>query len=141
MQALGVPSVQALALVGSPALMEDGLMRDERYTGEPELLHAGVLLRVSPSFVRFGSLQLAAKRQGPSGLARLARHVLEVLAEQARLPPLYRDPLLLYPRALSRRDHFKQAPLPLQTCTRAAAADQQDVLHECTGARGRRSLS
>ena len=41
---------------------------------------AGVLVRVAPSFLRFGSVQLAAKRQGVEGLIEIGRYALEVIA-------------------------------------------------------------
>jgi uncharacterized protein YdiU (UPF0061 family) len=83
LRALGVPSVVALALIGADARngadAGDYIVRDEYYVGRPELTRSGVLVRVAPSFVRFGSLQLARTRQGRAGLVHLARHVLRVL--------------------------------------------------------------
>ncbi|CAJ1383615.1 unnamed protein product, partial [Effrenium voratum] len=51
---------------------------------EVSLKKPGVTARVMPSFLRFGSAQLAAKRQGPQGLVRLARFALGVLARTER---------------------------------------------------------
>ena len=83
LNAVGVPTSGALALVGSDQDM-DGIIRDEYYTGSPEKLKPGVLSRVTPSFIRFGSIQLAAKRQGLDGVLKLARHALTIIDEQER---------------------------------------------------------
>ena len=81
LNALGVPTTGALALIASDANI-DGIRRDEFYTGNPEKLRPGILVRVSPSFVRFGSFQHAAKRIGFQGVVKLARHVLHIVQEQ-----------------------------------------------------------
>jgi uncharacterized protein YdiU (UPF0061 family) len=78
---VGVPATSALALVGSDDNV-DGIYRDEYYTGRPEKVRPGVLVRVSPSFARFGSFQFAIKRQGYNGVLRLSKHVLSIIAEQ-----------------------------------------------------------
>lgn len=83
LNAVGVPTSGALALVGSDQAM-DGIIRDEYYTGSPEKLKPGVLSRVTPSFIRFGSIQLAAKRQGLDGVLKLARHALTIIDEQEK---------------------------------------------------------
>eukprot|EP00913_Durusdinium_trenchii_P032444 g30376.t1 len=63
----GIPSCGTLAVLGSDA-EEDRLARDEWYTGEMSLKKPGITLRAMPSFLRFGSAQLAAKRPSePSG--------------------------------------------------------------------------
>ena len=80
LNALGVPSARALAVIGSDD-PSDGILRDEWYTGQTERKIAGVLVRVAPSFIRFGSFQLAAKRQGVSGVVELARLALGTIAE------------------------------------------------------------
>ena len=44
--------------------------------------------KVSPSFIRFGSLQIAAKRQGPAGVIKLGRYALQVIGDmEARDDP------------------------------------------------------
>ena len=83
LHAVGVPTSGALALVGS-TVQSDGITRDEFYTGQPEQVRPGVLVRVTPSFVRFGSFQLAAKRQGFAGVLRLTKQVLATIGEQER---------------------------------------------------------
>ena len=91
LHALGVPTARALAVVsvkadagGGPAVEGDLLLRDEWYTGRPEWVAPAVLSRVAPSFLRFGSFELAAERQGPAGVAGLAGFALGVLAEAER---------------------------------------------------------
>ena len=81
LNSLGVPSTCSLALIGSD-VDNDGLLRDEYYTGKPERLRPGILVRVSPSFIRFGSFQFAGKRTGFVGVLKLAKQVLRVIREQ-----------------------------------------------------------
>ena len=78
LHALGVPTVRALAIIGGNG-RSNGVSRDEWYTGSVQSRAPGVLVRVAPSMLRFGSFQLAAKRQGPGGLVALSRYVLGVL--------------------------------------------------------------
>ena len=85
--AVGVPTARALAVVsvGGPAGGgggggADGIVRDEWYTNRPERVTPGVLSRLAPTMLRFGSLQLAALRQGPAGAAAVARRALAALA-------------------------------------------------------------
>eukprot|EP01043_Picozoa_sp_COSAG02_P007508 COSAG02_NODE_225_length_28184_cov_16.570981_9_plen_737_part_00 len=77
--ALGVPSTRALAVIGSDH-PSDAVLRDEWYTGQASRKRAGVLVRVAPTFLRFGSFELAAKRQGVAGVLELARFALRKLA-------------------------------------------------------------
>jgi uncharacterized protein YdiU (UPF0061 family) len=77
--ALGVPSARALAVVGTDD-PRDAIVRDEWYTGQATRKPAGVLVRVAPTFLRFGSFQLAAKRQGVAGVLELATFALERIA-------------------------------------------------------------
>lgn len=77
---LGIPACGAAALLGADP-KHDGIFRDEWGEGELKLEAPGTLLRACPSFVRYGSLQLAAKRQGPAGLVQLARNVLATIAD------------------------------------------------------------
>jgi uncharacterized protein YdiU (UPF0061 family) len=95
--ALGVPSTQALAVIGSDD-PNDAVLRDEWYTGHATRKSAGVLVRVAPTFLRFGSFQLAAKRQGVAGVLELARFTLRKLAlleteDDASMAYLYRAQL------------------------------------------------
>ncbi|KAK7873147.1 hypothetical protein R5R35_006368 [Gryllus longicercus] len=59
MHYLGVPTSRAAALVVS----NDPVLRDQFYNGFPELEKAAVVLRLAPTWFRFGSLELLA-RQG-----------------------------------------------------------------------------
>lgn len=58
----------------------DGIVRDELYNGHRRTEHPGVYTRVAPSFVRFGTAQIIARRQGVAGLVALARRTLRTLA-------------------------------------------------------------
>ena len=98
LHALGVPTTTSLALIGSD-VAKDGIVRDEFYERKPIQVRPGVLVRVSPSFVRFGSFQHAAKRQGYSGVLALARQVLDVVREQESVGDQ------------SWHHHFKRLPL------------------------------
>eukprot|EP01062_Namystynia_karyoxenos_P042389 TRINITY_DN30989_c0_g1_i1.p2 TRINITY_DN30989_c0_g1~~TRINITY_DN30989_c0_g1_i1.p2 ORF type:complete len:689 (+),score=197.20 TRINITY_DN30989_c0_g1_i1:136-2202(+) len=80
LSAVGVPAARSLAVVAART-GHDPVWRDEWYDGDMRPRPAGVLVRVSPSFLRFGSLQMAAKAQGPAGLVELARTALGILAE------------------------------------------------------------
>jgi uncharacterized protein YdiU (UPF0061 family) len=81
---LGIPSVSSLLLLApstDTAHLLDGIYRDEWYEGRGVKTRPGMLTRCAPSFLRFGSLQLAAKRQGPEGLYKVARFALGVYQE------------------------------------------------------------
>ncbi len=69
---LGVPTTRALSLVSTG----DQVMRDMFYDGHPALEPGAVVCRVAPSFVRFGSFQLAAARGDSDTLKKLADFVL-----------------------------------------------------------------
>ena len=49
------------------------------YEGAQQMMPAGTVVRLLPSFLRFGSLQLAAARQGFSGVVQMAMNVLQTL--------------------------------------------------------------
>ncbi|KNC87442.1 hypothetical protein SARC_00425 [Sphaeroforma arctica JP610] len=78
--ALGVPTTHSLAVLGSDD-MADALLRDEWYTGELLSNSAGILVRVAPTFLRFGTFQLAARRQGAESLVKLAKFALSIIAD------------------------------------------------------------
>ena len=73
-----MPTVSALAVVGSC----DGEMvaRDPFYNGSVKGFVPGILARVSPSWLRFGSIQLAAERMGVQQVVRLAREAVRVMS-------------------------------------------------------------
>ncbi len=56
MHHLGVPTTRALSL----ALTGDQVMRDMLYDGHPALEPGAVVLRVAPTFIRFGNFELPA---------------------------------------------------------------------------------
>ncbi len=69
---LGVPTTRALSLVSTG----DQVLRDMFYDGHPALEPGAVVCRVAPSFVRFGSFQLAAARGETDTLKQLADFVM-----------------------------------------------------------------
>jgi uncharacterized protein YdiU (UPF0061 family) len=116
---LGVPTVRSLLLLApSPDnahAEEDAIYRDEWYERKPAVKRAGMLTRCAPSFLRFGSFQLAAKRQGQEGLRKVAHLALLI----------YTD---LYEQGDESSATFL-AQLPLQTYK--DLQDYGDVLHRC----------
>eukprot|EP00927_Polykrikos_kofoidii_P034824 TRINITY_DN29458_c0_g1_i1.p1 TRINITY_DN29458_c0_g1~~TRINITY_DN29458_c0_g1_i1.p1 ORF type:complete len:813 (+),score=130.49 TRINITY_DN29458_c0_g1_i1:182-2440(+) len=77
--ACGIPVVGTLSVVASDAV-DDMIVRDEWYDGYVARKKAGVVARVAPTLLRFGSLQLAAKRQGVEGLTGVVRFALAAMA-------------------------------------------------------------
>ena len=65
MAGLGIPTTRALSLVGSPQLV---------YREQPET--AATVLRLAPSFVRFGHFEIFYYQQQPQHLKTLADHVI-----------------------------------------------------------------
>ncbi|MEO0481767.1 MAG: YdiU family protein [Planctomycetota bacterium] len=74
MHHLGVPTTRALSLVTTG----DEVMRDMFYDGHPELEPGAIVCRVAPSFVRFGSFEIAAAHGERDLLERLFDHVCEL---------------------------------------------------------------
>ena len=64
---LGVPTTRALSLVATG----ETVVRDMLYDGNPRPEPGAVVCRVAPSFVRFGTFQLAASRNDVDLLRRL----------------------------------------------------------------------
>ncbi|KAI7802149.1 selenoprotein O [Triplophysa rosa] len=66
--ALGVPTTRA----GSVVTSDSRVMRDIAYDGNPRMERCSIVLRISPSFIRFGSFEIFKRadeftgRQGPS---------------------------------------------------------------------------
>lgn len=54
MHSLGVPTTRA----GSLVICEELVKRDPYYNGNIRMEHAAVVLRISPSFLRFGSFEI-----------------------------------------------------------------------------------
>lgn len=82
LHSLGIPSVRALGLVGTTLSNEaDSIWRDEFYTGNIQPRAPGVLLRVAASFLRVGSLQIAALqgKNAFTNVVKVARHALRAI--------------------------------------------------------------
>jgi serine/tyrosine/threonine adenylyltransferase len=64
---LGVPTTRALSLVSTG----DGVMRDMFYNGNAAFEPGAIVMRVAPSFLRFGSFEMPAARQELDNLRQL----------------------------------------------------------------------
>lgn len=64
---LGVPTTRALSLVSTG----EEVMRDMFYDGHPEPEPGAIVMRVSPSFLRFGNFEVLAARQEKDHLRKL----------------------------------------------------------------------
>ncbi|WP_207427451.1 YdiU family protein [Pedobacter sp. SYSU D00535] len=67
MHYLGVPTTRALSLVATG----DQVMRDMFYDGRPEYEPGAIVMRVAPSFLRFGNFEMLAARQETEHLKQL----------------------------------------------------------------------
>jgi uncharacterized protein YdiU (UPF0061 family) len=67
--ALGLPSSRALSIVYSRG---HGVVRDQFYDGNTRREPGAVVLRLAPTWVRFGSFELLAARGDAAGLRKLA---------------------------------------------------------------------
>ncbi|CAH0713451.1 unnamed protein product, partial [Brenthis ino] len=70
---LGVPTTRSVAVVVS----DEPITRDLFYSGCPRREHAGVLLRLSQSWFRFGSLEILAKNGELAVLKQVADFVIK----------------------------------------------------------------
>lgn len=68
MHHLGVPTTRALSLVSTG----DDVMRDMFYNGNPAHEPGAIVLRVAPSFLRFGNFEILAARGETDNLKKLA---------------------------------------------------------------------
>ena len=59
MHALGVPTTRALCLVGTG----ESVVRDMFYDGNPEQEPGAIVVRLAPSFIRFGNFEIFAARR------------------------------------------------------------------------------
>lgn len=64
---LGVPTTRALSLVSTG----DSVMRDMFYDGNPEFEPGAIVMRVSPTFLRFGNFEILAARNEIDNLRKL----------------------------------------------------------------------
>ena len=73
MHYLGVPTTRALSLVstGEPVL------RDMFYNGNPQLEPGAIVMRVAPSFIRFGNFEILAARKETENLKKLVDWTIE----------------------------------------------------------------
>ncbi len=67
MHYLGVPTTRALALVATG----DEVMRDMFYNGNPQMEPGAIVMRVAPSFLRFGNFEMPASREESENLQQL----------------------------------------------------------------------
>lgn len=70
---LGVPTTRALALVSTG----EQVMRDMFYNGNPAFEPGAIVMRVSPSFLRFGNFQILAARKEMDNLRQLVDWTIE----------------------------------------------------------------
>jgi len=64
---LGIPTTRALSLVATG----EQVMRDMFYDGRPALEPGAIVMRTSPSFLRFGNFEMLAARQETGNLQQL----------------------------------------------------------------------
>ena len=82
LRALRIPTVHALAVAGTTQKnVEDGIFRDEFYNGKYKQVPPGVLLRVAPSFLRLGSVQIARENIGYDGVVGIVEYALKKIRE------------------------------------------------------------
>ncbi|TDH20646.1 YdiU family protein [Segetibacter sp. 3557_3] len=67
MHYLGVPTTRALSLVTTGDLV----MRDMFYNGNPEYEPGAIVMRVAPTFIRFGNFEILAARRENENLQKL----------------------------------------------------------------------
>src|SRR5690606_16543833 len=67
MHYLGVPTTRALSLVTTG----EQILRDMFYDGHPEYEPGAVVMRVAPSFLRFGNFQILTARNEEDNLRKL----------------------------------------------------------------------
>jgi uncharacterized protein YdiU (UPF0061 family) len=70
----GIPTSRAAALVVS----DDPVLRDQFYNGFPKTERAAVVLRLAPSWFRFGSLEILAHNRELTSLKKLLDFILIV---------------------------------------------------------------
>ncbi|MBO9702205.1 MAG: YdiU family protein [Sporocytophaga sp.] len=73
MHYLRVPTTRALGLVTTG----DMVMRDMFYNGNPQYEPGAIVMRVSPSFLRFGNFEMLAARKDITNLTRLVNWTID----------------------------------------------------------------
>jgi serine/tyrosine/threonine adenylyltransferase len=74
MHHLGVPTTRALSLVATG----EEVLRDMFYTGDAAYEPGAIVMRVAPSFLRFGNFELLAARKEEHLLAQLAERTISL---------------------------------------------------------------
>ena len=77
LNAIGIPVIQSLAVFHKEG---STVFRDEWYTNRAEAIPAGVLVRVGESFLRFGSVQHAAKHVSFDAVVSVCREAIATMA-------------------------------------------------------------
>ncbi len=70
---LGVPTTRALSLITTG----EQIMRDMFYNGNPQFEPGAIVMRVSPSFLRFGNFEMLAARKEYANLKKLIDWTIE----------------------------------------------------------------
>lgn len=70
---LGVPTTRALSLVTTG----EEILRDMFYNGNPQFEPGAIVMRVSPSFLRFGNFEMLAARKETDNLKKLTDWTIE----------------------------------------------------------------
>jgi uncharacterized protein YdiU (UPF0061 family) len=70
---LGVPTTRALSLVSTG----DQVVRDMFYNGNPQYEPGAIVMRVAPTFLRFGNFEILAARGEDANLRKLADWTIE----------------------------------------------------------------
>ncbi|MFB9865307.1 protein adenylyltransferase SelO [Rufibacter immobilis] len=73
MHYLGVPTTRALSLVSTG----DQIIRDMFYNGNPAYEPGAIVMRVAPSFLRFGSFEMPAARKETENLQQLVNWTID----------------------------------------------------------------
>ena len=73
MHYLGVPTTRALSLVGTG----EPVMRDMFYNGNPQFEPGAIVMRVAPSFLRFGNFEILSARKETENLKKLVDWTIE----------------------------------------------------------------
>ncbi len=92
MHYLGVPTTRALSLVATG----DQVVRDMFYTGNAAPEPGAIVMRVAPSFLRFGNFELPAVRKETENLQRLVDWTIDrfyphLTAAEDRIVTFYRE--------------------------------------------------
>lgn len=76
LKGLGIPVVEALAVFEN---QDDAIHRDEFYNGDGKMFKSGRLVRVAPSFLRFGSVEFLSDNGDSAGLVGILQRAVQVV--------------------------------------------------------------